>query len=256
MKLVLIVIFIISSLFSKSDEYFVVVIDKASSKHEAINIAKSASLALKFQLASETLENNSGNILYTGTVISVYKLKKDEFMIATFIGRVKSDAIYVLNESKKEYKDSRISKMRFDDHDIDPIYTINAIRSVIILGSLTVYINALKKAKSISKKSKIPFSSRGLIYNESQGLHWSSKDKNNPFAGSYFPRRYNSDTESSNYISIELSDSYPGFTKGYYIIVGGIIDEPLERKEMLKKYKKIVKDAYVKKTRIYMGCVN
>ena len=66
----------------------------------------------------------------------------------------------------------------------------------------------------------------------------------------YIPRgRY----DNGVYISVEYSDAYKGFAKGYYIVMvaSGEVD-----KSLLKQIRTIVPDAYIKKSAVYMGCMH
>ena len=55
------------------------------------------------------------------------------------------------------------------------------------------------------------------------------------------------------YISIEYSNAYAGFTKGYYLVV---VASGSYAKTVLKKVNKYEPSAYVKSASIYMGCIH
>ncbi len=66
----------------------------------------------------------------------------------------------------------------------------------------------------------------------------------------YVPRgRY----DDGIYISIEYSNSYENFKDGYYIVIAASGDDV---KEYLKPVKEVVKDAYVKSSKVYIGCLH
>ena len=68
----------------------------------------------------------------------------------------------------------------------------------------------------------------------------------------YLPRN---DWGDSKYVSVEYSDGFEGFTKGYYIVViasGEKGDTMI--KEALNEAKKFYSDAYVKTCGVWMGC--
>ena len=59
------------------------------------------------------------------------------------------------------------------------------------------------------------------------------------------------------YMSIEYSDDYTGFEKGYYIVVAAMFEEENSEVRILRdKTRKIYKDAYIKTTDVYMGCIH
>ena len=55
------------------------------------------------------------------------------------------------------------------------------------------------------------------------------------------------------YVSIEYSDTYGGFAKGYYLVM---IASGKYAKLVLDDVKKHVSDAYVKRSSVYMGCMH
>ena len=63
--------------------------------------------------------------------------------------------------------------------------------------------------------------------------------------------------DDGNYISIEYTNAYQGFTPGYYIIVvSSFGKENPELTLSLEKVKKHYKTAYIKYADIYMGCMH
>ncbi len=70
----------------------------------------------------------------------------------------------------------------------------------------------------------------------------------------YVPRgRY----DDGIYFSIESSNNYDGFTKDFYIIIAGSgSNENDELKTTLTKIKRYYPDCYIKKSKIYMGCIH
>jgi hypothetical protein len=68
----------------------------------------------------------------------------------------------------------------------------------------------------------------------------------------YFPRGRGDD---GRYLSIEYSNGYKEFAKGYYIVIAES-GEKGSMKESLKDVKRYYKDSYLKKAKIYMGCLH
>ena len=68
----------------------------------------------------------------------------------------------------------------------------------------------------------------------------------------YFPRGSHDD---GNYVSIEFSSAYQGFTEGYYIVI--VSSGPREDVgNELPKIQKYFKQAYIKNSEIYVGCMH
>lgn len=63
--------------------------------------------------------------------------------------------------------------------------------------------------------------------------------------------------DDGDYVSIEQSDAYDGFTRGYYIVVvsSGPKGDP-NRRDLLVDVKNFYDDAYIKSTQVYMGCMH
>lgn len=130
--------------------------------------------------------------------------------------------------------------------------------SFVIIISTKSYDAALKRAKEASEKLGYPLDLRGLHANDEIGLSFSKQVCEDEICGGgldypiYIPR---SDWGEEKYISVEYSDAFDGFTKGYYIVVvaSGEKGAPIV-KEALKEAKKHYKDAYAKTCGVYMGC--
>jgi hypothetical protein len=131
-------------------------------------------------------------------------------------------------------------------------------KSVLILGSVKTFSEAESLAKDVSSRSGVPYSTRGMIYDKKKGLIYPKDFSDELYRGSYYGRRSNDECEGAECISIERSEFYSGFEKGYYVVVGGLYDKSIskEGEAALAKFKKIVPDAYAKKTEVYMGCLH
>lgn len=124
-------------------------------------------------------------------------------------------------------------------------------QSFLIIISTKNYQSALKKAQLACNDLGIPLNLNGNFASKEYGLD------NNTVCGcgeqhGYIPRGRG---ENGNYISIEYSSSYENFTPGYYIVVVSSGDKK-DVKEFLPKAKKHFKDAYMKTSRVYMGCMH
>ena len=126
-----------------------------------------------------------------------------------------------------------------------------AKKSFTIVISTKNYQSALKKAQKAANKLQIPMNLRNCTFDKENGL------TNNETCGcgekhGYLPRgRF----DDGQYISIEYSSAFEGFTPDYYIVVV----ESGSRKELEKSFSTIQKeysDAYIKDSPVYLGCMH
>jgi hypothetical protein len=126
---------------------------------------------------------------------------------------------------------------------------------VIILSS-TSYKAALRTAKEAATKLQYKLDLRDLQMNKESGLTWDKKTCENEWDEfpCYVARgRY----DDGSYVSIEYSDAYQGFRKGYYIVIVAAGEKgSTEVKTALTKAKSFYKTAYSKSTKVYMGCMH
>lgn len=123
--------------------------------------------------------------------------------------------------------------------------------SFLIIKSTKNYSSALKKAQLACNKLGWVLKLNGNYEDKENGL------TNSEVCGcgnehGYIPRgRY----DAGNYISIEYSTAYEGFTEGYYIVVvsSGAREEV---QKVLSKVQKHYSDAYIKDSDVYVGCMH
>jgi hypothetical protein len=132
--------------------------------------------------------------------------------------------------------------------------TYNVKQSFLIILSTKNYTEAKKMAIEAVGKLKIKLDLRGLKPNKESGLTFTPKKCKED--GWEFPAyisrgRY----DAGEYVSIEYSDSFKGFARGYYIVTTAS-GEADAVKATLTKVKKIYKNAYSKETDVYMGCMH
>jgi hypothetical protein len=132
-------------------------------------------------------------------------------------------------------------------------------RWIVILGVYKDFAEAKADAQKFSKASSVPFSMRGNVFDK-KGLHYPKNFDDELYAGEYLARRTNAHGEAGQeleeYLSIERSDGYDGFAKGYYIVVGAVAETAKDGLAQAERFKAFSKDTYVKKTIIYMGCLH
>ncbi len=134
-------------------------------------------------------------------------------------------------------------------------------RHAVILSVYKSFAEARADAEKISKAAKVPFSMEGRIYDKKRGLIYPDNFDDEVFRGQYVARRYHTTVLKGNetdreFLSVERSDGYDGFKKGFYIVVAGIRDNAREAQADVKRYTAWAPTAYAKKTRIYMGCMH
>ena len=136
---------------------------------------------------------------------------------------------------------------------------VDVPRWVVILGVYKNFADAKADALKFSKASKVPFSMRGNIFDK-KGLHFPKDLDDELYAGEYLARRGNLQSEGDKtleeHISVERSDGYQGFAKGFYIVIGTIAETSQEGLAQVERFKALAPDTYVKKTIIYMGCLH
>jgi hypothetical protein len=126
-------------------------------------------------------------------------------------------------------------------------------KEFLIVKATKNYKEAKKYAKNISKKLEIKLDLRGLIFHESNFLTEPKEVCEEHWGKEGFPCYIARGREDDVYVSVEHTNQYDEFSNGYYIVVVAT-GEKLDTR--LKKVKKVVKDAYVKRAIIYMGCLH
>jgi hypothetical protein len=123
-------------------------------------------------------------------------------------------------------------------------------RYILILKSTKDYNEALNFARNAARKLKLEFDNDNRRYSKKKGIYFEGIPDDD-YNGGYYPRRY-----SDEFISLENSDGYKGFKKGYILVVGGIYNDRRASNEALGRVKAVYPDAYVKKTKMWMGCIH
>jgi hypothetical protein len=128
-------------------------------------------------------------------------------------------------------------------------------RDFLILLSTKSYSAALTKAKQVAASQHITLDLRGLSENKSSGLSFSKQACEEE--DMEYPSYYARGREDGVFVSIEYSNAYREFAKGYYIVVAASgSKEDNEIKTAYNKLKGIYKDAYFKSSKVYMGCMH
>ena len=126
-------------------------------------------------------------------------------------------------------------------------------KGFVILYSTEDYKVALKVATVATNRLNIDLNLRGYYADEEKGLKTDTVCDCGAIH-EYIPRgRF----DDGVYTSIEYSDRYTGFEKGYYIVI--MASGPKGSKELtktLRAAKKLYEDAYIKNTSVYIGCMH
>ena len=134
----------------------------------------------------------------------------------------------------------------------------------LLIQSTTDYKAALLTAQTAAKGLSIKLDLRGLVRDQNTHiglslpadtcLKYTEEEEGVRDSSCYMARgRWDDGT----YISIEYSDAYSGFSKGYYIVVvasGDKWDNALAK--TLEKVKTKYGDAYIKSCKVYMCCMH
>ena len=141
----------------------------------------------------------------------------------------------------------------------DPISDPYQDVSFVIAASETSYSQAVLKAATLSEQSGILFNTGGVNFDPTHketngGLTYSkSVCENNGWEYPCYVSRGRWDEGA--YITIEYSSAIQGFTPGLYVVIAASGD----RKEVESSFttvKKLIPDAYMKTSSVYVGCMH
>ncbi|MFD1257964.1 hypothetical protein ACFQ3S_14240 [Mucilaginibacter terrae] len=141
-------------------------------------------------------------------------------------------------------------------------YNTEVPKDIIILKSTKDYKNALVTAKQAAARLHKKLDLRGLTPNKKIGLTMSKADclgsgDGDDLGYPCYTARGDGSAFNDSYISIEYSDAYKGFAKGFYVVVAAITDvKSANMKAQLTRIHKIYPDAYAKRTYIWFGCMH
>lgn len=130
-------------------------------------------------------------------------------------------------------------------------------KEFVIIKSTKNYTVAKETATIAAQKLGIKLDLRGLVPHKKTGLTFTKKICESENSGIYEYPAYTARGrwDDGEYISIEWSNQYTEFAKGYYIIVLASGDQTIT-KPALSKAKKVYKDAFMKISSVYMGCMH
>jgi hypothetical protein len=137
-------------------------------------------------------------------------------------------------------------------------YNVDVPKDIVILQSTRDYAAALAGARQAATKLSRPLKLAGNHPNKALGLSASKADCT---GGGYdFPcyvPRGQGGAEDSDYLSIEFSDGYTGFAKGYYIVVAALAPpNSVALRQTLARVQRTYPAAYAKRTSVWFGCMH
>jgi hypothetical protein len=152
-----------------------------------------------------------------------------------------------------------------------PLFSIGQInpgcyvnKYFLLIQSTNDYKAALKTAQAAAKGLGIKLDLRGLIPDKNPNtgltmpvdscLKYSEEEGGGEDSTCYMARgRW----DDGIYISIEYSNAYSGFSKGYYIVIAGSSDKKDQSLvSTLKKAQAKYSDAYIKTSKVYLCCMH
>lgn len=139
-----------------------------------------------------------------------------------------------------------------------PAFNTTVPKEIVILRSTKDYTTALKTAREAAAKLGRKLDLKSNHPNKKLGLSMTKADcEGSAYEYPCYTARGDGGAENSDYISIEYSDAYEGFAKGYYIVVAAIGNPgSAQVKSTTAMAKKWYKDAYAKRTSVWHGCMH
>jgi effector-binding domain-containing protein len=127
-------------------------------------------------------------------------------------------------------------------------------KSFLIIASTKNYTQAKTQAVAAAKKLHITLNLRGLQPHKTNGLTFAKNICDGD--GFDYPCYVSRGRElDATYISIEWSNAFNSFAKGYYVVIAHCGNKTTTN-AALKKIKKYYATAYAKQDEVYLGCMH
>ena len=126
-------------------------------------------------------------------------------------------------------------------------------KSFVIIQSTKSYDAAKRNAEKAAMQLKLKLDLRGLKPSKKTGLTFSKADCEND--GGYPCYMARGRYDDGDYVSIDWSDEFDQFAKGYYIVLIYSGNKQGAGK-ILQKARSVFKDAYNKRAKVYVGCMH
>jgi hypothetical protein len=137
-------------------------------------------------------------------------------------------------------------------------YNVNVPKDIVILQSTRDYAAALAGARQAAVKLQRPFQLRDNHPNKALGLSLTKADcEGDGYDFPCYQPRGQGAAEDSDYLSVEYSDGYDGFAKGYYIVVAALAQpNSANLRQTLARVHRAYPTAYAKRTAVWFGCMH
>jgi hypothetical protein len=143
------------------------------------------------------------------------------------------------------------------DEDAPEVPDASIVLNFLILKSTKSYSEAKVTAEKAAKALHLRLDLGGYEFNQESGLSLSEQEcGESAFDFPCYVARGRGD-EDKPYISVEYSSAFPEFAKGLYIVVASASRLNETRgASLLKKVKKLYPDAYLKRAKVWLGCMH
>jgi hypothetical protein len=227
----------------------------AAARREAIH----ASLVLGIPVAFETTKALPARRSYAGAVVAARRGGGGRIVISSFLG-AEAELPSALREARKHYPRATVVRVASppvtrEGEPMDDSSDVAYFGSeVLIVASSKSYDVARRAAQAFALVSGVPYDSNGMIFDKKRGLIWPDDSRDEAWAGAYAPRR---DDECNGHlcVTVERSEFYEGLEPKLYIVVAGLLGHD-EVDERLGDARRFARDAYVRETVLYMGCMH
>jgi hypothetical protein len=162
--------------------------------------------------------------------------------------------LLALNGGRAQISEHDLREAREESAALIKMQTVE--KDSVIVKSTAAYKDARRVAVDAAQRLGLPLDLRGLAPHRGSGLTFSREEcKGGAFDYPCYVARGRSDDGA--YVSVEYSTAYDGFRPGLYIVViagdsaGGDL-----AKRSAQAAKKVFRDAYVRRTGVYLGCIH
>ena len=171
-----------------------------------------------------------------------------EFLIIGGMDETKKNALGLLSQYRAKAPEARLLECVVPE-EVSDNSTVEMY--IVVLSQSDDYAGLVKRAKGISSDTGIKYDGEGMVYDPKRGLIIPDDSDDDMWAGSYYPRRYD-----SRFISIEYSKYYLDKPKGKYAIIGFMDMKAREAKRMHQWFQKYVPDAVYSHKPFWQGCIH
>lgn len=124
---------------------------------------------------------------------------------------------------------------------------------IVVADTGSQYYSLRQKMFLVHKKLNIPIDTLGRFYNRKKNLiALPDNDTDEIYAGGYFPRRYPSESLSLEYLNVYQKES----GDKTIALVAGIYETEKRAKKALTNLRKVQRNAFLVKSKIYIGCIH